>query len=408
MEQERKRFVITDFGAISDTKKIQTKLIQDCIDACRASGGGEVIIPAGTFVIGSLRLYSDITLRLQTGAILLGSKCLDDYSDFKVPSTIQYLSDPYYREIWNLPEYYFYALITAFEAENIKIIGEPGAVINGQDTFDENGEEKFRGPMGIIMSKVNQLHLEGYSFENSANWSHTLDGCRNVVINNVVIKAGHDGFNLHHSEGVSVTDCRLECGDDCFAGYDIRNLIVDHCYLNTACNGMRIGGEHLLFKNCVFSGPGRYPHLSEDTYYTHAIFKYYAIRPDTIPSDAHDIQLKDCMIKDADRLFAYDHGKEEMNQNNRPLRDLTLENVSIAGIRHTSLFKGNGEQAKLTLKNVTIDFASKEAFLQIDKGIHLDFEQVDFRRPTLINIDSDQTIELKGMTTMKFSGEKQE
>ena len=164
----------------------------------------------------------------------------------------------------------------------------------------------------------------------------------------------------------------------------------------------------MLFKNCIFSGPGRYPHLSEDTYYTHAIFKYYAIRPDTIRNDAHDIKLMDCMIKDADRLLAYDHGKVEMIQNNRPLRDLTLENVSIAGIRHTSLFKGNGEKATLALKNVAIDFESKEAFLQIDKGIHLDFEQVDFRRPTRIKIGSDQTIELEGMTTMKFSGEKQE
>lgn len=402
MEQKRKKFVVTDFGACSNTQKIQTKELQQCIDACRKSGGGEVIIPAGTYVIGSLRLYSNITLRLKTGAILLGSKELADYCDFKVPSTIQYLKDPYYKKLWNLPDYYFYALITSYEAENIRIIGEPGSVINGQDTFDANGEEKFRGPMGIILSKVNGVHLEGYCFENSANWSHTLDGCQNVVINNVAIKGGHDGFNLHHSEEISISDCRLECGDDCFAGYDIRNMTVEHCYLNTACNGMRIGGEKLLFKHCIFSGPGRYPHLSENTYHTHAIFKYYAIRPDNIQKDAQEIKLENCMIKDADRLFAYDQGKEEMNQNNRPLRDLTLENVSITGIRHTSLFKGNGEKATLSLKNVTIDVDSKEAFLRIDKSIRLDFDGVDFKKPIILEVEDSHMLQLEGMTTMKF------
>lgn len=406
MEQKRKKFVVTDFGAYSSTKKIQTNELQTCIEACRESGGGEVIIPAGTFVIGSLRLYSQITLRLQTGAVLLGSKDLRDYCDFKVPSTIQYLKDPYYKKLWNLPDYYFYALITAYEAENIRIIGEPGSVINGQDTFDANGEEKFRGPMGMIFSKVNGVYLEGYSFENSANWSHTLDGCRNVVINNVVIKAGHDGFNLHHSEDVDISNCRLECGDDCFAGYDIRNMTVDYCYLNTSCNSMRIGGEKILFKNCIFSGPGRYPHLSEATYHTHAIFKYYAIRPDIIRADAQDIKLENCMIKDADRLFVYDQGKEEMNQNNRPLRDLTLENVSITGIRHASLFKGNGEKVRLSLKNVIIDFESEEAFLTIDKSVTLDFERVDFKQPVIIEIEASQILKFEGVTTMKFSVEE--
>ena len=81
---------------------------------------------------------------------------------------------------------------------------------------------------------------------------------------------------------------------------------------------------------------------------------------------------------------------------------MTLENVSIAGIRHTSLFKGNGEKATLSLKNVTIDVDSKEAFLRIDKSIRLDFEQVDFKNPVIIEVEDSHMLQLEGMTTMKF------
>ena len=401
MENNKKIYLITDYGATSDTEKNQTKIIQSCIDDCRNSGGGEVVIPSGTFLIGSLRLYSDITLRLKTGANLLGSKILDDYTNYHVPSTIKYLNDSYYKKLWNLPDYYFYAMLTAYNEKNIKIIGEPGSVINGQDTFDENGEEKFRGPMGIIMSQVTNLHLEGYCFENSANWSHTLDGCTHLTIKNVAIRAGHDGFNLHHSKEISISDCRLECGDDCFAGYDIENLMVENCYLNTSCNGMRIGGVNLRFKQCVFSGPGRYPHLSENTYFTHAVFKYYSIGPDDIQEDAQDIGFSECMINDADKLLSYEYGNRELIQNNRPLRNLSFENVSISGIRHTSLFKGNGENVKLSFKNVKISFDSKEAFLKIDDSVELNFQHVEFLQPTIISMDDGRTLQFEGTANVK-------
>lgn len=402
MDNTKKQFLVTEYGVVSDCEVIQTANIQKCIDVCRDAGGGEIIIPAGTFIVGSLRLYSNMTLRLQSGAILTGSKSFKDYTDFKVPTTIQYLYDEHYINIWNLPPYYFYALITAFDAENINIIGEPGSVINGSDTFDANGEEKFRGPMGMIISGVKNLHLEGYTFENSANWSHTLDGCENITIENVTIKAGHDGFNLHHSTNIKVRDCRLETGDDCFAGYDIENLVVENCYLNTACNGMRIGGYNLKFENCIFNGPGRYPHLSEDTFYTHAIFKYYAVRPDSMRRDAEKIMFVNCMISDADKLFFYDNGRLDISQQNVPLREFILENANVSNIRHTSLFKGNGEKGKLVMRNVRIDFDSDEPFLEIDSSIDLIMENVEFLKEVTIITGSGSKLSCKGQTTVKL------
>ncbi|HIY57042.1 MAG TPA: right-handed parallel beta-helix repeat-containing protein [Candidatus Tetragenococcus pullicola] len=395
-----KTFLITDFKATPDTQKVQTKKVQACIDACHLAGGGEVVIPAGTFIIGSIRLYSNMTLRLKSGAVLKGSKNLEDYKDFHIPTTIKYLYDPEYIKDWNLPPYYFYAMICAFQEENIAIIGEAGSIIDGQDVFDPNGEEKFRGPMGMILSQVNNVSLEGYTFENSSNWSHTLDGCEKIRIENVTIKAGHDGFNLHHSTNIRISNCRLETGDDCFAGYDVHNLEVSHCYLNTACNGMRISGTDLSFKHCIFNGPGHYPHLSEDTYYTHAIFKYYSVLADTILEDSEKIRFDNCVIHSADKLFSYSFGDKELHQVNQPLRELTMENMKISGIRKTSLFKGNGEKVTLTLKNVQLSFDEEEPiFLEIDDSVTLILENVFFETATKIR-SLNQEMTLLGETTM--------
>jgi hypothetical protein len=62
---------ITRFGAIGDGKTLNTKAIQQAIDACPQ--GGVVRIPAGTFLSGALFLKSAMTLHLDKGALLLGS-----------------------------------------------------------------------------------------------------------------------------------------------------------------------------------------------------------------------------------------------------------------------------------------------------------------------------------------------
>ena len=58
---------IKDFGAVADNKTLNTVAIQRAIDTCAAAGGGEVVVPAGVFVTGTLLLKSNITLRLTPG-----------------------------------------------------------------------------------------------------------------------------------------------------------------------------------------------------------------------------------------------------------------------------------------------------------------------------------------------------
>ena len=77
---------ITQFGAVADGRTLNTAAIQRAIDECAAAGGGEVRVPPGVFVTGSLLLKSNLTLRLMPGAVLQGSQDPADYPDHDISS----------------------------------------------------------------------------------------------------------------------------------------------------------------------------------------------------------------------------------------------------------------------------------------------------------------------------------
>ena len=57
-------------GAKVDGKTLNTKLINSTIDRLNANGGGTLFFPAGTYLTGSIRMKSHITLELEAGATL--------------------------------------------------------------------------------------------------------------------------------------------------------------------------------------------------------------------------------------------------------------------------------------------------------------------------------------------------
>ena len=70
---------IRDFGAKGDGATLDTAALQAAIDACHKDQGGTVLVPAGTFVIGTTELKSNVTLHIAAAGILLGSGHGADY-----------------------------------------------------------------------------------------------------------------------------------------------------------------------------------------------------------------------------------------------------------------------------------------------------------------------------------------
>ncbi len=82
-----KTFNIVDYGAKPDGKTFATQAIQAAIDACHEAGGGEVVFPEGTFLSATVYLKDHVTLRLEKGAMLLGSNRIADYPEHEQTGT---------------------------------------------------------------------------------------------------------------------------------------------------------------------------------------------------------------------------------------------------------------------------------------------------------------------------------
>ena len=120
-------FDILDYGAKGDGKTLATGALQAAIDACAKDRGGTVLVPAGVFVIGTVEMKTNVTLRIVAGGKLLGSA---DGTQYHAADAIPLHGDTTLED-GNV------GLIFAVEAENITIEG-PG-------TIDGQGAQ-FRSP----------------------------------------------------------------------------------------------------------------------------------------------------------------------------------------------------------------------------------------------------------------------
>ena len=73
------KYDITKYGASGDGKTLNTRYIQDAIDACSKDGGGIVIVPAGKFITGAIFLKQGVNFSIEKDGVLKGSVNQSDY-----------------------------------------------------------------------------------------------------------------------------------------------------------------------------------------------------------------------------------------------------------------------------------------------------------------------------------------
>ncbi len=112
---------IIDFGATGDGLTKNTSTIQAAIDQCHHDGGGQVVVPPGVFVTGSIFLRDNVELHLLSGAEIKGSPDLADYN-----------ADDCFaqNQVFTTEQVTGAHLIMAIEATNVAITGR--GRINGK------------------------------------------------------------------------------------------------------------------------------------------------------------------------------------------------------------------------------------------------------------------------------------
>lgn len=363
-------YVITDYGVESSAAKLQTAQIQAVLDFCKEDGG-TVVVPAGEFLVSSLWMWSNTTLLLKEGAHLLGSEDCNDYEIFPVPEGVEMCSDmelipQQYVAPW---EAYRRAMISSYGEHNLAIIGEgPDSIIDGQNCYDSDGEEGYRGPHGIYFTNCDNVNLRNYTCQHSGNFMHQLDKCNHVRMEQVQCYGGSDGIHLHCCIDTEIQDCIFLTGDDPIAGINVHNLTVRNCKINSSCNAFRIGGVDILVEDCHIYGPGYYPHRKTIVNSRYdilpreagrhnmlALVDYFAsyVYPD---EPSRNIVFRNCLIENLEHLLYY-QPETALLQKGTILKELILENVHFVGLNQSALTQVPADKPLyIKMRNVEVSF----------------------------------------------------
>ena len=252
-------FNITDYGAKGDGSTLNTKFIQSAIDDCSKAGGGTVNFPAGRYVSGTLFLKSHVTLNLEAGAILEGSKNLSDYP--VTVSNIRSYTDSYTNK----------SLIYGDGLENIAITGH-GTLDGNGAAFDEvthelmkkNLSESYKiRPYMIRIINCKDILIRDVTILNSPMWVQHYLLCEDVNIEGITVNSrvnhNNDGIDIDACNRVRISNCDIISGDDAIvlkSTLDVpcKNIVVTNCNISSNCNAFKLGTEtNGGFENITFS-----------------------------------------------------------------------------------------------------------------------------------------------------------
>jgi hypothetical protein len=222
-----------DFGAVPGDDRLDTSALQAALDAAHARGGGTVVLSAGTFDSGTLRLRSHVRLHIGPGATLRGSADLADY-------------DPDHPH-----------LLYGADVENVALTGT--GRLNGQgpvfwretDGEDDLVADRDERPWRFVrFERSRDVLVRDLTFEDSP--SHTLYffRSRGVLIDGVTIRnpargPNTDGIDLQGTSDVRISNCHIATGDDaiCLKGNAgvTENVTVTNCYLESDDAAIKFG-----------------------------------------------------------------------------------------------------------------------------------------------------------------------
>ena len=307
---------IADFGAVPNTEQLCTTAINQAISKCSQAGGGVVVIPAGLWTTGPIKMKSNVNLHTQNGAYISFTSDLTQYqlieSYFEGNKVIRCESP-----------------IMGVDLENIAITGQgifdgngskwrpvkigkmtstqwyelvkSGGVLSKDRKIWYPSEEAYIGneeheklpkvqtalnmepykqalrPVMVSFVNCKKLLLDGVTFQNSPAWNVNPLMCEHLTLRNLTIRnpwysQNGDGLDIESCRIGQVTNCRFDVGDDAICiksgkdkegrdrGKPTELFVITDCVVYHAHGGFVIGSEmsgsvrNIFVKNLTFNG----------------------------------------------------------------------------------------------------------------------------------------------------------
>jgi len=292
---------IEDFGAIGDDGILDTESINSAIDSCSKLINGAVVFSKGTYLSGSIRLKSNVTLQIEKEAKIQAASRGDNAFDEPKPNEWDKYQDFGHSHFHN-------ALIWGDSVQNVVIRGE--GVISGTSSLYRNPIEGD-GDKTISLKLCKNVEINDILITDGGYLAVLATGCDNLNIYNVKVKTGINGISLVGSSNVRVKSCELETGND---GISLKS---------NYSLGRKLNSENIEVSNCVISSGGY----------------AFQIGPETV-GDFKNVQISNITIEKSDKTgmsFISNHGAVIDGVD---IQNVTMESVAIPFFIGLSKIKG--------------------------------------------------------------------
>ncbi len=248
-------FNVRDFGAVGDGKHLDSPAIDKAITAAADAGGGTVLVPAGTYLSGSIHLKSNIHLQIDAGATILGAPQKMNAYDETEPFTIGGYQDGGHCFFHN-------SLIWGENLTNVFITGNGmingGGLVRSDKPLDEmvgfdhfnpphtNAEPGIRlGNKAIALKLCRNVLIRDVTIFHGGHFAILVTGCDNLTVDNVTMDTDRDGIDIDCCRNTMVSNCRINSPND-----------DGLCPKSTYALGEWRPTENLTIVNCQVSGFG--------------------------------------------------------------------------------------------------------------------------------------------------------
>ena len=387
-------FDIRDYGARAETDS--SVAISDTIAACRAAGGGRIIVDGGRFLTGPVHLGSRMELHIAEGATLAF-----------IPEPDRYL--PPVLTHWEGLEFMGYSPL-------IYARGQSDIAISGKGTLDGGADESHwwhwkGGRWGIGKTDEDQKFARRRLMEDAENHVPVAervyaDGaylrppfiqpfdCDNVLIEDVTIRSApfwlinpvlcrnvtvrgvtceslgpnSDGCDPESCRNVLIENCLFDTGDDCIAIKSGRNadgrridtpcenIVIANCDMRAGHGGVVIGSEisggvrNVFAENCRMSSPDLERAIRIKTNSVRGgVIEHLRYRDITVG------QVRDAIVIN----YYYEEG--DAGQFDPIVRDILIENLTVANANRVFQVRGFDRDPILDLRlsNVHVETAGE-------------------------------------------------
>jgi polygalacturonase len=379
------KFNLKDYGGVGDGKTLNTDAFAKAISAVKQAGGGQLIVPAGTYLTLPITLTSHLDLHLEAGSTILFPSDLTAYG---LPDPAQATQDQFDAAKDKDP----LSLIGGENLTDVAITGS-GTIDGGGATwwklaFKIPGNQQrlhVERPKLLIIKNSQRVLIQGVTFTNSPMWNVVPTLCTDVRVENIKVlepelSPNTDAIDPTACQNVLIRDCLLDEGDDCIAVKAIGGVCANILIENLTCkhgHGISMGSEtyggiHNVFvRHCTFEGTKIGIRIKSARDRGNALYGF----------TFDDIKLNDVGTAIDIDMYYHDtkgakvHGTQPITSSTPLLKDVMIHDVTATGINKAGRIIGLPEQLAdgVTLTNVQI---SSNTGMDIEDAKNIVFNQV--------------------------------